>query len=247
MTQKEAVIKTLEKLGGLATLGQLNQEVIKIKECVWKTKTPFASIRRIVQLDKNIYKIKPGLYGLRKFQKENENLGVFVETEQNKNSNEITTFNHSYYQGLLVIIGNLKGLQTFVPNQDKNKIFIDKKLGELKTLTDLPEYSYSPIIQRSQSIDVIWFNERKMPHSFFEIEYSTDIQNSLLKFNDLQDFYSRMMIVADISRKAEYLNKIKYSSFKELVVNDRVKFLDYNSLVRQYETLIQQSQYDVIL
>ena len=37
----------------------------------------------------------------------------------------------------------------------------------------------------------------EMPHSLFEIEHSTDIQNSLLKFNDLQDFYSRMVIVAD--------------------------------------------------
>ena len=64
MKQHEAVILTLEKLGGLATLGLLNQEVFKIKDCEWKTKTPFASIRRIVQLNKGIYKIKPGLYGL---------------------------------------------------------------------------------------------------------------------------------------------------------------------------------------
>ena len=54
MKQNEAVINTIEKLGGIATLGQLNQEVFKILECEWKTKTPYASIRRIVQLDKNI-------------------------------------------------------------------------------------------------------------------------------------------------------------------------------------------------
>ena len=106
MTQKEAVIKTLEKLDGLATLGQLNQEVMKIKDCVWKTKTPFASIRRIVQLDENIYKIKPGLYGLRSFRKKNEAKGIIAETDQNKNSKEITDYNHSYYQGLLVLVGN---------------------------------------------------------------------------------------------------------------------------------------------
>ncbi|MDD2865577.1 MAG: hypothetical protein PHC99_12765, partial [Methylococcales bacterium] len=72
MKQNEAVLLTLEQLGGVATLGQLNQEVFKIKECAWKTKTPFASIRRIVQLDKNIYKIRPGLYGLLKFRQEIE-------------------------------------------------------------------------------------------------------------------------------------------------------------------------------
>lgn len=60
MKQYEAVRQALEKLGGVATLEQLNQETMKNKSCEWKTKTPFASIRRIVQLDKNIYKIKPG-------------------------------------------------------------------------------------------------------------------------------------------------------------------------------------------
>ena len=62
MKQYEAVIETLDKLGGVATLGDLNSEVFKIQECEWKTKTPFASIRRIVQQTKGIYKIKPGLY-----------------------------------------------------------------------------------------------------------------------------------------------------------------------------------------
>ena len=45
-------------------------------------KTPFASIRRIVQLDKNIYKIKPGLYGLTKFKSLNESKG-FIQEKQN--------------------------------------------------------------------------------------------------------------------------------------------------------------------
>ena len=33
MKQYEAVIETLEKLGGVATLGELNKEVFNIKEC----------------------------------------------------------------------------------------------------------------------------------------------------------------------------------------------------------------------
>ena len=61
MTQREAVIQTLERLGGIATFGTLDQEVFKITECSWKTKAPFASIRQIVQLAPEIYKIKLGL------------------------------------------------------------------------------------------------------------------------------------------------------------------------------------------
>ncbi len=248
MKQNEAVILTLEKLGGVATLGQLNQEVFKIKDCEWKTKTPFASIRRIVQLDTNIFKIKPGLYGLKKMKAEIENRGIIIETGKNISSKEFQEFNHAYYQGLLLIVGKLKGLSTFVPNQDKNKKFYDeRKLGDISTMNELPKYSYDNIVQRSSTIDVIWFNERNLPHSFFEVEHSTDIQNSLLKFNDLQDFYSRMIIVANNKRKADYLNKIKYSSFKDLSINNRVSFLDYESLNKQYESLIEQQSFEIIL
>lgn len=247
MKQNEAVILTIEKLGGVATLGQLNQEVFKISDCEWKTKTPFASIRRIVQTDKNIYKIKPGLYGLEKFKKNNENKGIIQLTETNKDSKEAIDFNHSYFQGLLLKVGNLKGLQTFIPNQDKNKLFLNEKLADVRTLSEIPQFSYPKIVKRSSNVDVIWFNERKMPHSFFEVEHSTDIQNSLLKFNDLQDFYSRMVIVADSKRKEEYLNKLKYSSFTNLYKQNRVSFMNYEELNKQYETIIEQQNFDFVL
>ena len=61
MKQHEAVIQTLERLGGKATLAQLYREVMKIDDCKWGTKTPFASIRRIVQTRSEIFKVRPGL------------------------------------------------------------------------------------------------------------------------------------------------------------------------------------------
>lgn len=247
MNQNEAVIITLEKLGGIATLGQLNQEVFKIKECVWKTKTPFASIRRIVQQHKEIYKIKPGLYGLKKLQVQHEQDGIISETEKNKQTKEMQIFNHSYYQGLIITIGNLKRFSTFVPQQDKNKKFINQKLSDIRTLDTIPAFSYKNLVHRSSTIDVIWFNERNMPHSFFEIEHTTDMQNSLLKFNDLQDFYTRMIIVSDKYRKNEFETKLKYTSFSEIAKNKRVAFLDYDTLIKQYEKAIEETTYGVIL
>ena len=248
MKQYEAVIQTLEKLGGVATLGQLNQEVFKIKDCEWKTKTPFASIRRIVQENENIYKIKPGLWALKSYQKELEQKGIIVETEKNKDSKELIEFNHSYYQGLLVSIGNMKKFGTFIPHQDKNKLFLHEKLGDLRTLQELPKYSYDSFVSRSSTIDVIWFNERNMPNSFFEVEHSTDIQNSLMKYNDLQDFYTQMFIVADEKRYEEYLKKLSYSSFSKMKNNKRVDFLSYDELERQYRQTIElQSMHTVIL
>lgn len=249
MKQYEAVIETLHKLGGLATLGDLNHEVFKIQDCTWNTKTPFASIRRIVQTTSGIYKIKPGLYALESHRKELEANGYIVENDKNRDSQIMNEFNHSYYQGILLKVGKMKGYETFVPEQDKNKHFLRNgiTLKDIRTLQIIPQFSYMNLVKRSSTIDVIWFNERRMPTSFFEIEHSTDIQNSLLKFNDLQDFYVRMVIVADKLRKNEFETKMNYSAFSELNKNHRVYFLTYDSLIRQYEQQMEKQKFDIII
>ena len=247
MKQNEAVIETLKKLGGVATLGQLNQEVFKIDTCEWKTKTPFASIRRIVQLSPDIYKIKPGLYALKEMQTQLEENGIVVETPQNMESKAMQDFNHSYYQGVLLEIGNMKLMATFAPDQDKNKRYSNSTLGAIRTLNQLPPYTYPEKVKRSSTIDVIWFNERKMPHSFFEVEHSTSFQNSLGKYEDLQDFHVRMVIVSDKKRKAEFETILSQTSFKDLSREHRVDFLDYDKLILQYNQAIQRSSMDFIL
>lgn len=247
MTQAQAVIETIERLGGIATLNQINQNVFAIEDCVWKTKTPFASVRRIVQQTVGIYKIKPGLYALETHRKKLEQDGIVVQSDKNKDTEEVKTFNHSYYQGLLLEIGKMRNLDTFVPNQDKHKKFLTKQLGEIRTLQFIPQYSYPKFVDRSSSIDVIWFNANHMPHSFYEIEHSTDIQNSLLKYNDLQDFYVRMVIVVDEKRHAEFTQKMSYAAFSTLRTNKRVAFLSYESLDKQYEQELQKQQLEFIL
>ena len=247
MKQYEAVILTMESLGGIATLQQLNQEVFKIKECAWNTKTPYASIRRIVQQTKGIYKIKPGLYALETHRKQLEANGIVVETDQNKGSQILIDFNHSYYQGLLLSIGNLKGFNTFAPNQDKNKLFANQKIDDIRSLHEIPTYTYSHFVQRCSTIDVIWFNERNMPDSFFEVEHSTDISNSLQKFNDLQDFHTKMFIVADIKRYNEYKYKLNYVSFNLIRKDKRVAFLSYQELEKQYEQIIAKQKFQTLI
>lgn len=247
MTQAQAVIETIDKLGGIATLNQINQNIFKVENVKWNTKTPFASVRRIVQQTAGIYKIKPGLYALETYRKQLEQDGVVVQTEKNKDSKEVQTFNHTYYQGLLLELGNMRHLDTFVPNQDKNKKFISDTLGNISSLSVIPHYSYDKFVERSSTIDVIWFNENQMPDSFFEVEHSTDIQNSLLKYNDLQDFYARMVIVADEHRRADYSRRLSFAAFEMLRQNNRVSFLSYESLDKQYQYELQKQQLDFIL
>ncbi|MEK6303464.1 MAG: hypothetical protein AABO41_22365 [Acidobacteriota bacterium] len=230
MKQYEAVILTLERLGGQATLAELYQEVMKVGECDWGTKTPFASIRRIVQTRPEIFKVRPGLWALRSYQAD---LGLPEYSDTRHLSPRAFEQSHAYYQGLLVVIGNLRGFSTYVPSQDKNRLFVNQPLKDLRSLQMLPAYSHAALVKRSGTIDVIWFNERLMPNSLFEVEHSTDIQTSLLKFHDLQDFHTRMIIVADENRRAEYEQKTRRSALAK--IKDRVKFLGYNTLARQYE------------
>lgn len=245
MKQYEAVILTLEKLGGVATLGQLYSEVFKITDCEWGTKTPLATIRRIVQTRKEIYKIKAGLYGLVSKKSEIDANGIVVETEKNKNSPEVTEFNHYYYQGLLLIVGKLKGFDCWSPEQDQNKKFLNQSLGSLRTLNEIPRFSYDELVGKSATVDVIWFNQHRMPNSFFEVEHQGEMQNSLLKFNELQDFHARMVIVANVKHSKQYESKKKFTAFKD--IEDRLKFLDYDSLVKQYEGVVASSEGGVVL
>lgn len=248
MTQAQAVIETIDMLGGIATLNQINQHIFEITDCQWRTKTPFASVRRIVQQTAGIYKIKPGLYALETHRQALENNGILVQNEHNQDSEIIKTFNHAYYQGLLLEMGKMRHLDTFVPDQDKHKQFLNQKeLGDLRTIQALPEYSFPQLVKRSSTIDVIWFNNRHMPHSFFEVEHSTDIQNSLLKFNDLQDFSARMVIVADEKRHHEFIVKMGYAAFKELLQNRRVDFLSYESLDKQYNQELEKQQFEFVI
>lgn len=173
--QYQQVIDVMKANGGFATLGFLYH---KVDVSAWQTKTPFKTINRIVQDARFFFRIKPGLWALNDHKK--AVLKAFeIEKPEKENQDE---FDHSYFQGLLVEVGNLRGFQTFVPNQDKRKRFLSKALGEVSTLESIFEFSYEGFVRRARTIDVIWFNERHMPASCFEVEHSTDIYNSLIKF-----------------------------------------------------------------
>lgn len=225
MKQYEAVIKVMKDNYGFATLGYLYQNVLKIKNCEWKTQTPFASIRRIVQDERFFFKIKPGLWALKSYKNK---LPFDILPVKNISQPEQEELNHSYYQGLLVEIGNLKGFKTFIPYQDKNKKYLGKKLNDIITIKEFYQFSYEDIIRIAKTIDVSWYNMRKMPAALFEVEYSTNIQNSLLKFVELRDFNTKFFIVANNVRKKEFSRKISLNAFTP--IRQRVKFMDYDKL-----------------
>ena len=228
ITQEQQVIEVMRKEGGYATLRRL-YEIVDFS--TWKTNTPHNSVNRIVQDSPQIFKIQPGLWALEEMR--DLVLRRFELKPGDKKSEE--QFSHGYYQGLLVEIGKFRRLTTYVPAQDQNRLFIDKRLGEITDTTELPDFTYDDLKRRARTIDVIWFNERNMPSDFYEVEHTTDIKNSLTKFYELQDFNAGFFIVADASRKKEYEDKLHVSMFSP--IENRVRFLNYKQVVDLYEGL----------
>lgn len=217
MNQRQAVVEAMRANGGYATLGHLYKEALRIPGVKWETKTPFKSINRIVQDPKYFFRIRPGLWALLEAKKK---LPADLAKKPKPESD------HTYYQGLLVELGNIRGHQTFVPKQDRRKAFLGKELGSLVTVQDIYPFTYPEIVQRASAVDVIWFSQRKFPSEFIEVENTTDMHGAFLKFVMFDAFNSRFRVVAPQARKSEFESKLAHPSFES--VAKRTKFTSYD-------------------
>jgi hypothetical protein len=248
-TQVEAVIEFMTKNGGFATLAQLYKYVPKIDGVHWNTKTPDASIRRIVQDKKRFLKIKPGLYSMVDYINhlpEHIKDLMQINSEQRDKNPSL----HYYYQGILVEMGNIKGFATYVPPQDKNKNYINSTLGQISSIKILPKFTYEDIISRIKTVDVIWLDtlldtgDSYFPTDVFEVENTTDFKNSLGKFYELRQFNTNMVIVAPSNKKKKFEDIINLNIYRQ--IKSRVTFWEYEKVETVYQKIIN-SQDNVVL
>jgi hypothetical protein len=57
---------------------------------------------------------------------------------------------------------------------------------EIVALDTIYHFANDKLQKRASTVDVIWFNDS----CFIEIGHSSDIQNSLLKYYDIHNFYN---------------------------------------------------------
>ena len=226
MYQYEAVEQVMAENGGYATLKHLYEHAPHVEGSEWGTKTPNASIRRIVQKRDLFFKIRPGLWALEDCREELPE-HLYSESTPPEKQEE---YNHTYFQGLLVEVGNMRAAETWVPAQDKNQAFLDRTLADVRTLDSIPKFGYEEMVSRARTVDVVWFNNRRMPESLLEVEFSTDFQNSLHKFLDLQDYYANFVIVADETREGQFEKRLGQSGFGP--IRDRVDFFTFEEVSR---------------
>jgi len=224
MKQHEVIFKVLKELGGYATFADLYKKVLDDPEFEFKTKTPRETIRRIVQdWEKKVtFRLRPGIWGLmsEKDRIPPELYGKAKDPDAQRQSD------HSLYQGMWLDIGRARNFKTYVPAQDRNRKFLSTPLGNMTDIERLLPFSYEKIVQRASTVDVVWFNSRNLPAAFIEVENSTDFQNSLGKFTDLQDFYADFLIVAPSDKEMSFRRKLDIAAYES--IRHRVKFRSYD-------------------
>ena len=237
LTWSEAIEQAIIQNGYIATLKEIYQIAPTLKQ--FNGLTPDRTINERVQRDKRFVKLKPGLYGLKNYL---EKLPDEFNPKISKTQADEDKITHAYIQGMLLEIGNINGFKTFAP--DKSGRFTSKKLCDIMTLKEIPKFTYEHILQSTRFIDVIWFNDRNFPNSIFEVENSTNFRNSLVKFVELQDFTTSMIMVApnEKSKINKYNQEIEKSAFA--AIKDRVKFFNYDKIIGLYNSQIAASKYN---
>jgi hypothetical protein len=76
-----------------------------------------------------------------------------------------------------------------------------------------------------------------MPTSIFEVEHSTNMKNSLIKFVELQDFKTDMFIVAHEKKERIFQDTLSLSAFQQIQKN--VNFLSYEELSKWHSHLFE--------
>lgn len=237
LTWSEAVEKAIIELGYIATLKQIYGIATKYK--TFAGLTPHKTINEKVQRDDNFVKLKPGLYGLKNHL---DKLPDEYNPNVKKSKEEENIITHSYIQGMLIEIGNIKGFKTFSP--DKGKLFVNKKIGDIITQPDIPKFTFDKIINSTKYIDVVWFNNRFFPDSIFEIENSTNFKDSLVRFVELQDFMTTMTLIApkDESKFKKFNQEIEKEAFAS--IKSRVRFFDYEYVEKLYNNQVASQQFN---
>lgn len=230
MTYREALEIIMENNGGFAPLNLIYKSIWNYKDkSEIKGQTPNATIRETLQRSKVFFPLGIGVWGLSKY----KHILTAKETPT-KTKAEKQERMHAKIQGMLLELGNQRGLDTYT--NDKSWIFNNKKLGSLCSLQEIPPFTYNEIIQRSvKYVDVAWFSQDKyaFPVRICEVEDSTDFRAALTKFKELEFFNTEFYCISSDKRKAKFDTEINKNAFKSLI--NRVEFISYEQIIATYE------------
>ncbi|KEZ85635.1 hypothetical protein IO99_13240 [Clostridium sulfidigenes] len=240
-TQEEIIQEVLKNNNGYAYFSQIYNDVFTIPGNSFKKENKYKeSIRGYVQRSDSFFSIKPGLWALEEYRdKLPEEIKEMIQEDTESYFERPTT--HSKIQADLIAMGKELGYITYIPSQDKTKVFEEgKKLIDIVDIYTIPIFTYKPMVDKVRTIDIIWFKDESIdstkmffPKGVFEIETSTNFVNSLEKFKLLINFNMQYFyIISPKEKEKTFNNLIVRDEFEQ--IRNRVKFLafeDVESLV----------------
>jgi hypothetical protein len=175
MTKVEAIKNIMQNNGGIASWKLIYDNIEKNYPTIKSSSEWEAGIRgvlyRELKFQKTFKKIGFGVFALIDYQEEKQ----LEEIKKDKIKM------HSYMEAIMVEIGNYENFSTYCADNSA-KYQQNVTIGELTTIDEFPNFTYSEIVQIAKRIDVIWFSQKgyKFPRRLIEVADSIGtLENSL--------------------------------------------------------------------
>jgi hypothetical protein len=149
---------------------------------------------------------------------------------------------HTEAQGLLADIGKKLGCSIWIAQNDRNKLYQGRPLGNL-SLPALPALGMESEAEKTVSrIDVLWLRGKNQIVAAFEIEQTTSIYSGLLRMSDLvssaPNTHFPLYIVAPRKRQGEVRGELARPTFKYLELYKRCGFIPNEELAAKGQHII---------
>lgn len=133
---------------------------------------------------------------------------------------------HRSVQYNLLKLGKLMCLETYTP--DASRTYNGKQLGEVATLSEIPEFTNHRDNKLASRIDVIWFGSDYSPVACFEVEHTTGIVSGLNRLSSVMQNKTDLYIVADERDRSKFNDMIKGGIYRSAKADFR--FISYDEL-----------------
>lgn len=146
---------------------------------------------------------------------------------------KLNELDHWDVEGILLELGNLLGFDTYTPDPSKKSNLLNKTLGEISLLNDIPPFTYQRYLDTVKNVDVIWFKD-EFPAYCFEIEHTTGVTNGLLRLYQIRNFTNaKFYIIAP----SNIISKFEIETSKDpfYSIKKRFSFKSYEELILFFE------------
>lgn len=153
-------------------------------------------------------------------------------------------FSHDQIQTLLAGIGNAKGYDVWVP--DNNVGCLDWSLTrQFQVSRNLPA-RFRDIRNILREIDVVWLERGgNQIEGLYEVEHSTPIYSGLLRFNDVlltESRIHRFSIVSNDSRREIFSQQLFRPTFRRSGLSELCSFLEYANVYSWHERMTKRGE-----